>query len=68
MNITNIIFHSTAVTIPSDIRKKIGNKPNSGIKLMQFLGAILDEHPTWKHHLAQVSKKSSTKKWKYLQN
>ena len=51
-----IIFHSSSVNIPSDFIIKIGGKHAKRVKLVKFLGLLLDEHLSWKYHLSELSK------------
>ncbi len=52
-----ILFHSMSIKVPSDINIKIGKKPINRVKFIKFLGVLLDENISWKHHLNQLSKK-----------
>ena len=53
----HIIFHSTAIKIPEDISIKIGRQLLTKAKYVKFLGLLLDENPSWKFHLSELSKK-----------
>ena len=52
-----IIFHSSAVSVPSGSDIKIGKKHIKRVKFVKFLGLLLDEHLSWKYHLSELSKK-----------
>ena len=52
-----IIFHSSSRNVPSDSTIKIGKKQIKRVKLVKFLGLLLDEHLSWKYHLSELSKK-----------
>ena len=51
-----VIFHSTQIKIPPDVRIKIGNKILKRAKYVKFLGILLDEYLNWKHHITELSK------------
>ena len=52
-----IIFHFSSVNVPSDSNIKIGKKYIKRVKIVKFLGLLLDEHLHWKYHLNELSKK-----------
>ena len=54
-----VIFHSTQIKIPPDVRIKIGNKTLKRAKYVKCLGILLDEYLNWKHHITELSKKLS---------
>ena len=54
-----VIFHSTQIKIPPDVRIKIGNKILNRVKYVKFLGILMDEHLKWKYHITELSKKLS---------
>ena len=54
-----VIFHSTQIKIPPDVRIKIGNKILNRVKYVKFLGILMDEHLNWKYHITKLSKKLS---------
>ena len=51
------IFHSSASSVPTDIRIKIGKEQISRVKYIKFLGVLLDEHLGGRYHIAELSKK-----------
>ena len=52
-----MIFHSSSLKIPSDSKIQIGKKHIKKVKLVKFLGLLLDEDLSWKYHLSELSKK-----------
>ena len=50
-------FQSSSANIPSGSGIKIGKKHIKRVKIVKFLGVLLDEHLTWKYHLSEPSKK-----------
>ena len=54
-----VIFHSTQIKTPPDVRIKIGNKILKRAKYVKFLGILLDEYLNWKHHITELSTKLS---------
>ena len=52
-----IIFYSSADSIPLNIAIKFGKKHIAKVKYIKFLGVLLDEHLTWRYHIADLSKK-----------
>ena len=52
-----IIFHATAMKIPTDVSIKFGRKLLTKAKYVKFLGLLLDENLSWKFHLSELSKK-----------
>ena len=52
-----IIFHSSATTLNSLPGVKFGKGLIQRVKFIRFLGVLLDENVSWKHHLSELSKK-----------
>ena len=52
-----VLFHSPQVSITELIRLKLGKKQIHQEKYVKFLGVLLDEHLTWKYHIAELSRK-----------
>ena len=52
-----MIFYSSADSIPLNVAIKIGRKHIAKVKYIKFLGVLLDEHLTWRHHITELSKK-----------
>ena len=55
--INYIIFHSSSINVSSGSDIKIGKKHIKRVKIVNFLGLLLDEHLSWKYHLSELSKK-----------
>ena len=52
-----IIFHSSSVNVHSGSDIKIWKKHIKRVKIVKFLGLLLDEHLSWKYHISELSKK-----------
>ena len=52
-----VIFHSPKKSLDEAINIKIGKELMKQAKYVKFLGVLLDENLTWKHHLSELSKK-----------
>ena len=54
-----MIFHSPGAALPFNAAIKDGNRRIPRVKYIRFLGLLLDENFSWKHHLSQMSRKLS---------
>ena len=52
-----VIFHSPQKKIVNPVILKIGKKKIRNENCVKFLGALLDSSLSWKHHIAELSKK-----------
>ena len=52
-----VIFHSPVKKITGMIMIKFGRKHISRSDSVKFLGVLLDETPSWRSHLAELSRK-----------
>ena len=52
-----VIFHSPQKIILDPVILKIGKKKISNENCVKFLGVLLDSGLSWKHHIAELSKK-----------
>ena len=52
-----VIFHSPQKPLCENIIIKIGKQHVEKAKHVKFLGLLLDENLSWKHHLSELSKK-----------
>ena len=54
-----VLFHSPQKKLTGDVRLKIGKHDIQKTKYVKFLGVLMDEHLSWKHHTAELCKKLS---------
>ena len=54
-----VIFHSAQNPLNDCVNIKIANQHVKQAKYVKFLGLLLDEQLSWKHHLCELSKKLS---------
>ena len=52
-----VIFHSPQKSLYENITIKFGKQHVKKAKHIKFLGLLLDENLSWKHHLSELSKK-----------
>ena len=52
-----VIFHSPQKPLYENITIKFGKQHVTKAKHVKFLGLLLDENLSWKHHLSELSKK-----------
>ena len=52
-----VIFHSPQKKITEPVILKIGKKTIRNENCVKFLGVLLDSGLSWKHHIAELSKK-----------
>ena len=53
------ISHSSASSVFTDISFTIGKKQSSRVKIIKFLGVLLNEHLDGRFHIVELSKKLS---------
>jgi hypothetical protein len=54
-----VLFHSPQKKLTGDVKLKIGKQDIQKTKYVKFLGVLMDEHLSWKHHTAELCKKLS---------
>ena len=62
INIDNsnyVLFHSTRIKLKDLSPLKFGKKVIKRNKYVKFLGVLVDEHLSWKHHTTELCKKLS---------
>ena len=58
VNKTNyVVFRSPQHSLSKAVNINIGNAPVKKASYIKFLGVLLDENLSWKHHLTELSKK-----------
>ena len=54
-----VLFHSPQKKLSENIKLKIGNQEIQRTKYVKFLGVLMDEHLSWKHHTVELCRKLS---------
>ncbi len=54
-----VLFHSPYKKLTEDFQLQIGKQVVRRTSYVKFLGVLMDEHLTWKYHIAELCKKLS---------
>ena len=61
-----VIFHSPQKPLYENITRKFGKQHVTKANHVKFLGLLLDENLSWKHHLSELVEKISKNMWYIL--